>query len=235
MSRFSLALALFLGALAGTRSEAAIVLNFAAAEGSNISFTPVVPGTSASFTLTPGTVTLLNPGGRNFEITSVFNGLGDAVGLFGDISGSYTFGTPITVIGPLQTASLSGSGTLTLYSPSGNFTGTITGIDIASLGTGGLINTSGSINLTNVAYTGTNSDLIQLRDEATPNGGVTTLSFQFAQGVSLTTLLNNPFMSSYSGSITAVPVPEPGTVALALTGLPLLGLGYLSRRRRARA
>ena len=36
-------------------------------------------------------------------------------------------------------------------------------------------------------------------------------------------------VSTLNGEITAIPTPEPGTMALACVALPLLGLGYMRR------
>ncbi len=42
-------------------------------------------------------------------------------------------------------------------------------------------------------------------------------------------------VSTLNGEITAIPTPEPGTMAMACLALPLLGLGYMRHRRRQAA
>ena len=61
------------------------------------------------------------------------------------------------------------------------------------------------------------------------------LTFQFVPAKSLTALLGpGNFKTTYSGTITTAAVPEPSTVVMAFTALPLLGLGYWRRRRQSR-
>jgi hypothetical protein len=64
------------------------------------------------------------------------------------------------------------------------------------------------------------------------------ISFSFANvtpSVNITGTTLGAFTSSISGTASATVTPEPGTIAMALTALPLLGLGAYARRRRARA
>ncbi len=69
------------------------------------------------------------------------------------------------------------------------------------------------------------------------SGGVTT-TYRIVEGDEanpgrLELFGNTGLMSTLNGEIGIAAVPEPGTMALACVALPLLGLGYLRRRRQA--
>ena len=234
MRKIIFVLAAVLGLLATSGSQAAIVLNFAAKTGSTIKF--VGTGTQSTFNLNPQS----NP---QFHVTSVNNGTGDGVGATGSILSStgFTFtqaGITTTGTGPSQTqsASLTGSGTLTLTKGSETVTGTITGVDITTRGAIGGTNTFGTVNLSNLALSGTgNSDLTTFYNDALAYGGIASVSFQFSPPKSLTQLTaKGTYSTSYSGSITTA-TPEPGTMALAFSGLSLVGLASRRRGRSKRA
>jgi hypothetical protein len=161
--------------------------------------------------------------GRDFQITSE-SGLSSLVGMRGNLSGTFTIGA-VTTIGALSTAPVSGSGTFSIWDGSSSFAGSLQWLDITQFGTGDLLNTSGSINLTSFTYTGSNTDLQQL---AGSSEGVLTLSFQFGSVVSLQTLKTTVKSTSYSGSLVAE-VPEPSVIYLLMTGF--LGFGWLCRRQ----
>jgi hypothetical protein len=213
-------------------AHADLTFNFAgspatgAGTGATINFTGT--GSGASFTLAP------NNAANDFTITSTTGGTGSANMLQGNISGTYAY-TSVTV-GPagLQTANLSGNGTLTILNPGGtNLTANVTGVNIYTLGTTGGQNAGGSINLSNVTGGTGNADLVSFVNQAAANGGVETLSFQFVPAMSLTALESGTHNTSFSGTLAATATPEPGTIALATTALPLLGLGAWARRRRS--
>jgi hypothetical protein len=223
------ALAMLLGPLAASSAQAAITFDFGPNTGSKITF--VGDGSQSTFNLTPNS----NP---QFTVTSETGGDGSGVGTTGSIissTGGFTFtkaGITTPFVG-LQTASLSGTGTLTLQNGSETITATITGVDISTFGTGGSINTSGTINLSDLALTGTgNADLTTFYNNAVANGGSAALTFQFTPPKSLTDLTaEGTYSTSYSGSITAASVPAPPGLVLVAAALPCLGLGRWLRRR----
>jgi len=94
------------------------------------------------------------------------------------------------------------------------------------------------INLSNVAYSGSNVALVQLRDEAMAGGASLTISYQFGSPLNLVALAaaGAPRSTTYSGTVTTTTdsvttVPEPGSMGMAFTGVALLGLGYYRQRR----
>lgn len=159
--------------------------------------------------------------GNSIEITS-----GSADGFAGGISGNFGVGA-ITPNGPIQTAPVSGTGVLSIFDGSDTLTADLNWIDITSLGGGSTLNTWGSANLSNIQYGGTNNDLMIL---AGAGNGINTASFQFTSPTSLTELFTNRTTvtsTSFSGSITEVPVPA----AVWLFGSGLVGTLVVARRR----
>lgn len=196
----------------------AIVVNFANLPGTELSFS----GGGFTFTSTGG--------GYQFDITSVNNGVGDSVGLNGYVSpgGPFTIGT-ITTIGAEQTASVFGSGMLHITDANSiDLTGAIQWENITTFGVGGILDLSGAINLTGLTYSGANSDLAAL---AAGGSGTDVITFQFAPAQTLTQLATTGGQTSYSGSITVTPVPEPGTLTMAGFAA-LVGLLARSFRRK---
>jgi hypothetical protein len=233
-----------MGLVVASNANGAITLNVAAIPNSNMMFDS--DGTTVEITLTDSPTGLVIPPfppfgvGRNFFITSVFGGVGDSVGVLGDIEGTFTYtAADITATATGETALLSSidpPGTQLVLGPAGGstFTADIVGIRITTEGVGGSINTFGVVNISNASYAGTNADLTQFAAEINSLGGVGTLTFQLAKAVSLTSLLNSPTggvtQTSYSGSFTSA-VPEPNTI---ISALPLLMIGgglYLRRRK----
>ena len=195
----------------------AITLNFQGLDGTVINFS-----TNSTFNFT-------STNGYQFSISSVLGGVGDSVGLNGFVSpgGPFIIG-PITIAGGLQSASVTGAGTLHITDAQAtDLTGTVNWISIATISVAGVLDLSGQVNLTGITYGGTNSDLRAL---ANAGSGSDVVTFQFVPPQTLTQLTTTGAQTSYSGSINAV--PEPGTWILVAMGT---GVGvFLRGRRQAR-
>jgi hypothetical protein len=222
------ALAALLGLCFEPDARAGLSLDFSSDVGANVEFKG--SGTGATFVFNN------NGTGHGFDITSS-TGVGDSVGLQGTIGGTFSYTkASIVTLGPLQMAPVSTSGGLFTISDGSphSLTATITGVDLDTAGSGGTVNVDGAINLSNVVYTGTNADLVELRNEANGSGGAVSITFQFLPAESLTQLTANHSdkKTSYSGSLITMSVPEPSSLVLGCTAA--LGLiGYGLRRRRA--
>jgi hypothetical protein len=212
-----------------SRTRAEFILDFASAAGTG-------GGTGATIHFVGGggssaTMTFPNNTASDSFVITTSNGVGDSLGKFGDIGGTYTVGSVTTVVPGYETAPVTGTGTLTIHDGSGHdLTGTLTWDTIASIVTAGSVNLTGTVNLTSITYSGTNKDLLQLTN---PNKAVTVLSFQFPTSGGATDLksleadsaVND---SSYSGTISN---PEPSSIILF--GFGLAGFaGYSWRRRK---
>ena len=187
----------------------AIVLNFDA-----------LPNTAISFSGTGAFDFTSNSGGNQFQITTE-QGTGAAIGLEGYVAGAnlFTIGQ-ITDSGVVQTAPVTGTATLYIVDQNNvDLTGTLQWDDIStSFGTIGGVNYTGSVNLFDIQYSGTNTDLLSL---AAAGSASDTLSFQFNSPESLSSLDSTATSTSYSGSLSAgmSPVPEPGSAVVLLAGL----------------
>jgi hypothetical protein len=180
-------------------------MNYANTVGSSISFDG-----SGHFTI--GT----------FDITS-----GSASGFLGNVAGSFTIGAINTMFG-MSSASVLGTGTLTISDGLNVLTGNLNWVDIAQMGTLDGLNLTGTVNLTGITYSGSNADLMAL---AAAGSATDTLSFQFASGVTLSSLATTAQSSSFSGTISASSVPDGGAT-VALLGFGLVGIEGLRRRFR---
>jgi hypothetical protein len=206
-----------------------ISLNFSSTPGSTIQFN----GSSDSFQFNASTSTLFGGvfAGSQWLIGSETGGNGSALGLLGGVNGGpFTYG-PITTTGTEQSAPVTGPfGALVISSSSGNLTGEVNWAEIETFNFSGALNASLVVNVTDLTYTGSNADLLKLASEGS---GSMNLSFQFSPGETLTQLStgNSPFTTSYSGSISASPVPEPTTYASFLIGAIVLGSARFFKRK----
>ncbi len=206
-----------------------VMAQAANAEVINCDFASVVGG-SIQFTGTGDTITFPNTGTYDFLITD--STAPSLVGLFGNIGGTFTVGTITSPVAGFEQASVSTSnGTLQLWDGASQaMTADLDWFNVAvfadlfgALGTG-------SANLTNFTYAGTDSDLL-----AFANGYDQTavLTFQFSANNkhSLTELMMDGQVTntSYSGSLSAI--PEPSSFAIFVTALlSLLACGWRRRR-----
>ena len=191
-------------AVSATTSQAALSLSFSN-QGLNtgIQFN----GASSSFQLDPSPGSLGSP---QFAVTSETGG-SSSIGLVGWINGSpWTIGS-ITTSGTIQSAAVTGLGNLFISDGLGNdLTGTVGWMTIQTDQSAGFINSALDLNITGLAYSGANADLLAL-----VNGGKDSmnLTFQFNPGKSLTQLTTgSDQIGSYSGALAATSVPEPSTV-----------------------
>ena len=162
--------------------------------------------------------------GNSIQITS-----GTASGFTGGISGQFGVGainSAISSLGLTESAGVNGNGVLTIFDGSAVLTADLTWVNIATFGIAGSLNAFGSANLRHISYSGTNGDLVAL---ANTGAGTQTATFQFTSPTSLTNLFTTSTSvasTSFSGSISTVPVPA----AVWLLGPALLGLAGAARR-----
>jgi hypothetical protein len=147
------------------------------------------------------------------------------------MTGTFTIGTITSTIipglGTMSTASVSGSGTFVIHDGAFALSGMLTWVDIVQFGAGAALNTTGTVNLTGVTYSGSNLDLQSL---AAAGSGSNVLSFQFAPTVTLDQLANGPGAqkTSFSGSVEyeGPGVPDGGST-LILLGSTLAGIAAI--------
>lgn len=208
----------------------AATIDYSNTTSSTINFNPLddcgTAGSVGCFDFTPnssssGTTTSL-------QITS-----GSASGSLGTIDGVFGVGaitSTATPAGPVETAAVSGTGTLTIIDSGSNaLTADLDWIDVFSIGALGGANVQASANLSSISYSGSDTDLLALFNGGS---GAQTLTYQFGTGTSLTDLFENSSTTtstSFSGSINAVPVPA----AIWLFGSGLIGLVGMSRRKKS--
>jgi hypothetical protein len=227
--------ALAVGAVVAVSAARANGINFSSAAGTTSSNGAQIKFDGAShFSFSNATAGTNN--GFAFVVTND-DLAGDALGLKGVITGTYTIGaisvdnagTPFNTADDVSTAPVTGSGLFKIQDGASNwFSANVTWQDIKQVGTGSTINTTGFANLTGITYTGTSLSLQELRDAL--SGASTTISFTFNPAVALSALKSGAgtHKTSFSGSTTALP---EGGETLMMLGLGLSGLAFLRRKR----
>jgi len=164
-------------------------------------------------------------------------------GLMGAISSTFAIGpiSTVTFVDPIthqtvteQEAPVLGTGTFSIFDGiSSDFSATITSNSYTALtvGTAGVLNPFGSVNLSNFLYNGSNPALEAL---ANAGSGIDAVTFQFVPAESLTQLTTGGVANSTSFSGSVIAVPEPAAFS-AILGSAALGCALLRRRKRALA
>jgi hypothetical protein len=189
-------------------------LNFSSLAGSTIQFN----GVGSSFSLNP-------VGGPQWSITSVSGGTGDALQLQGMFSGGPWLYGPITVNGPVESATvISPSGSFTIYDGSGgSATGTVNWVEVSTFASLGGINSNALVNISGMTYLPGSTPVVDLQNLVLSGAGSVNVTFQFNPGMKLSQLTSGtgPYQTSFSGSLSPAAVPEPSFVLLLGTGLGL--------------
>lgn len=162
--------------------------------------------------------------GFDFVIQS---GLSALNGLLGNIDGTFSVGTITTPVAGIEVAPVTGTGTFSIFDGTNTLTADVSWSEILSVGTTLGLNVSGSLNLTNIAYTGSNTELMAMDSDG---AATLTVSAQFVPGMSLSQLMTNNAVNSTSYSGTVASVPEPAT--MALLGMGAMALAARRRNRR---
>ncbi len=206
-----------------TVGQATLSLDISAYPSSQIVFY----GSSSQFNLTASSE------GDQWWITG--GGTGAASGLFGDFfGGPWNYGG-ITVNGNDQSAMVtSPNSTLQINDGSGHLlTGTVNWVEVSTSSYVGGVNAAATVNITGLAYSGANVDLLALVNDYSGLGSAD-LSFQFDPGETLTQLTTGagPYGSSYSGTLTAI--PETSTMVAGILLLLPFGASTLRALRKSR-
>ena len=225
----SFAVALAALALSAVVSHAQLSLNFSSTPGATIQFN----GTASSFQFNSSTLVLPPPigayyVGSQWSIGSETGGTGSALGQVGVFTNSpFGYGPITTPSTGVEIATVTGPlGGLNINDGLGNLlTGNVNWIQVETDNSAGSINAALVVNVTGLAYAGTNPDLLTL---VADGPGSMNVSFQFSPSKMLSQLTSGsgPYTTSFSGSIS---VPEPGAFALMVCGLT----GLLVMRRRS--
>ncbi|MGA9777142.1 MAG: PEP-CTERM sorting domain-containing protein [Verrucomicrobiia bacterium] len=206
------------GALALTLTTAVVhgaeVFSYSDAVGASIQFN----GSASTFQFDN------NPSnGDQWSITGESGGTGSALNLQGAFSGGpWTIGA-ITSSSGVETANIntSPSAMLTINDGAGYLaTASVVWGQIYTYAGAGGLNADLTVNLSNLAYSGANVDLLNF---FSASAGELNLTFQFDPAMTLSQLTagSGPYTTSFSGSLT--PVPEPGIMAIFGFGSLLFG------------
>ena len=215
-------------AISAVTSHAQLTLNYASTPGSTIQFN----GAASSFQFNSSTLVFPAPigtfyVGSQWSIGSETGGTGSAVGLLGVFTNSpFSYGPITTPSAGVELANVIGPlGALSINDGVGNLlTGNVNWIQVETDNSIGGINASLNVNVTGLAYAGTNPDLAAL---VADGPGSMNVSFQFSPSKMLSQLTSGsgPYNTSFSGSLSVpgnISVPEPMSA-----GVLLLGLGVL--------
>lgn len=188
-------------------------------------------GASSSFQLDPAPGSLGSP---QFTVTSETGG-NSSVGLNGWINGSPWAIGAVTTTGTLQTAAVTGLGSLFLSDGQGHdLTGNLNWMTVQTDQSAGFFNASLLVNISKLTYAGANADLLAL---ANSGNGSMNVTFQFNPGETLSQLVTgSDQIGSYSGAISMPAVPEPSTIlagSLLLLPLGVSTFRILRKRRNA--
>ncbi len=152
---FMIACVAIIGSVLGPNARAGIVtLNIASVAGANIEIKGSDRGAAVQFNDSAS--------GQGFVITAS-TATGDSVGLNGTLGGtfSYSLGGMTAGAGGQTAPLVTNGGTLTITDASQRqLTAKIAGINVATVGSRGLINVDGDLNLTSISSSGTNADSI---------------------------------------------------------------------------
>ena len=188
-------------------------------------------GAGISFLGDPArTISFPNLGTFDFVITSSSDGV--VTGLKGNMNAgpAFTIG-PVSTIGALQTASVAGTGFFSIFDGTDTLTADVTFDELVSIGTTVGLSFSTSINMSNVAYTGSNTGLLKVLNSIDPS---LTIAASFNPARSLKQLMKKGAenTTAYSLAFAGQPVPEPSTMALLTVGLGMVGFSLARGRRR---
>src|SRR5579871_2375915 len=208
------------GLVVFTAAASAESLTFDSTVGSSINFQS--NGTGASFTFPAAAATP----GTDFVVDSSTGFPTNLAGLFGDITGTFSYlNSDINNVAPgIQLVTVSGTGQFILHDGVGNdFTATLVWNNLSDVGSTEGLNYTSSVNLSNFSYSGANASLLALENSS--NGSVN-VAFSFpAPGESLSGLASSACSAgcstSFQGTLNATTTPEPTSMAFLLIG----GLG----------
>lgn len=214
-------LALLLASSSGVAS--AIELDFGNVAGALLHFDGHDHFSFTASTLVPNV-------GQDFQIVGSDSVSQDSLLDKGTITGTFGF-TPSGNV-----SNVTGSGTITIVdSHNIDLTANLDWKTIAVSSGAGNLNVNGVVNLSNVSYSGSQTDLQALATGAMPTA---TMQFNVKSTQDLAYLGGGVShvitdVRAYNGALTAV--PEPGTIAMLFAGLPALGLVFARCRRKVAA